>query len=200
MGTAQISDPEAIFHYVMAGRATLTLVSRTTGLRFTFQVSPKLVRLVDGEDTGKFAARVREAMDGVRFVKVLTGADNTRDYTYIGHINAERRFRTDNRTALDPNTPSVRAWAWFWDVLMRRLPKLNQLEVWHHGKCSRCGRRLTVPESLSTGLGPVCAEEAYGAFHGGTPTHTTSSARVAALALKPRGVLSFHTATSEAAR
>jgi hypothetical protein len=35
------------------------------------------------------------------------------------------------------------------------LPK--GLKVHHEGRCCRCGRKLTVPESIETGLGPECA-------------------------------------------
>jgi hypothetical protein len=27
----------------------------------------------------------------------------------------------------------------------------------HAGKCGRCGRKLTVPQSIETGIGPECA-------------------------------------------
>jgi hypothetical protein len=29
--------------------------------------------------------------------------------------------------------------------------------VWHEGRCGRCGRKLTVPESIESGFGPECA-------------------------------------------
>jgi len=32
------------------------------------------------------------------------------------------------------------------------------IEVWHSGECSRCGRKLTDPTSIEGGLGPVCAD------------------------------------------
>ena len=32
------------------------------------------------------------------------------------------------------------------------------LEVWHEGRCGRCGRKLTTPQSVETGFGPVCAQ------------------------------------------
>ena len=34
------------------------------------------------------------------------------------------------------------------------------VEVWHEGRCCRCARRLTVPESIILGLGPACATRA----------------------------------------
>jgi hypothetical protein len=30
------------------------------------------------------------------------------------------------------------------------------MELWHEGRCGKCGRALTVPESIESGLGPVC--------------------------------------------
>jgi hypothetical protein len=30
-------------------------------------------------------------------------------------------------------------------------------DVHHEGKCGRCGRKLTVPESVKSGFGPECA-------------------------------------------
>ena len=39
---------------------------------------------------------------------------------------------------------------------------LSRADVYHSGTCSRCGRVLTTPESIRSGLGPVCAELAAG--------------------------------------
>jgi hypothetical protein len=30
------------------------------------------------------------------------------------------------------------------------------IEIWHEGKCGKCGRQLTVPSSIETGIGPEC--------------------------------------------
>jgi hypothetical protein len=47
------------------------------------------------------------------------------------------------------------AFAWFWDRLRNgNLPE--QVEVHHEGRCGRCGRALTVPESIESGFGPEC--------------------------------------------
>lgn len=34
---------------------------------------------------------------------------------------------------------------------------LNKLSYYHEGRCGRCRRKLTVPESIINGIGPVCA-------------------------------------------
>lgn len=54
----------------------------------------------------------------------------------------------------------ARVFAWLWATRLstgRELPE--QVEVWHEGRCGRCGRRLTVPESISTGFGPECVKK-----------------------------------------
>lgn len=155
---SQITDREAIEPYVLGGNATVTVVSKTTGARFTYKVEQKRVRpRKDGETEEEYDARKRRAYDGPRFVKVMTGPDNEHCYTYVGHIDEKRRFRLDRRSKLSANAPSVSAWQWFWSALRAKSEKIDQCEVWHDGRCSRCGRKLTVPESVASGIGPVCA-------------------------------------------
>ena len=31
--------------------------------------------------------------------------------------------------------------------------------VYHVGKCGKCGKKLTTPESILTGLGPTCSNK-----------------------------------------
>lgn len=125
--------------FVLAGRAVFTLRSRRTGDRFTYQV------------------KARDISDPrtVWFVSVLTGAQNDSDYSYLGFINAEEVFVNGGvKSRIGYDAPSAKGFAWFWrhvDAL-----DLEQVEVWHEGACGRCGRALTDPESIASGLGPVC--------------------------------------------
>lgn len=135
----QIS-PEQAPGYILAGNATVTLVSRATGVRFTYKI-----RQPDEETP--------------HFVKVLTGSDNEADYQYLGTIFDRETYHHGRRSHIGKDAPSARAWAWFWSRLMADMD-LSDVEVWHEGRCGRCGRKLTVPESIITGLGPVCAQAA----------------------------------------
>src|SRR5882672_9405186 len=38
----------------------------------------------------------------------------------------------------------------------------NHIEIWHSGSCGRCGRTLTVPESVLSGFGPECINKMKG--------------------------------------
>jgi len=141
MSNAQITDPSAIRRFVTAGRARVTLVSERTGDRFTFQVKAK--KGDDGKRSSDFF-----------FVSVLTGPQNTSDYTYLGHVN-RGQFHNDRKMRIGPEAPSRQAFAWFWRRLQAE-KALPECEVWHEGRCGRCSRVLTVPESIMSGLGPVC--------------------------------------------
>ena len=32
------------------------------------------------------------------------------------------------------------------------------VKVFHSGKCGKCGKKLTTPESIKSGLGPYCSK------------------------------------------
>jgi len=125
--------------FAYAGKSTLTLVSVKTGARFTYRISA--------------------APDGqAHFVGVLTGADNDRDYSYLGRI-ARGVFWLGRKVPragdISTDAPSAKAFDWFWRQLAKgNLP--DTLEVWHEGRCGRCGRKLTVPASIESGFGHEC--------------------------------------------
>ena len=129
-----IQNPEGQLAYVLGGRGKFTLVSKATGNRFTY----KSVR----KDKGVF-------------VFTLVGPDNEADFDlFAGTLFYDT---TTFRRASDAE--SARAFLWWAEAQRnRRYEALTQVEFWHEGKCGRCGRALTDPESIARGLGPVCAE------------------------------------------
>jgi Family of unknown function (DUF6011) len=125
--------------FMLAGKSTVTLVSQKTGARFTYRISA--------------------TPDGAAyFVGLLSGPDNNADYKYLGRIS--RGIFWPGRKVPKPgdisrDAPSARAFDWAWRALARgTMPE--QLEIWHEGRCGRCGRKLTVPESIAQGFGPEC--------------------------------------------
>jgi hypothetical protein len=127
--------------YALAGNAKLTVVSKATGARFTFRI------------------RVAKGSEGARyFVSVLTGANNEADYTYLGTVFATGgcAYAHGRKSTIAPTATSAKAFAWVWKRLAAGyLPE--GIEIHHEGSCGKCGRALTVPESIASGLGPVCA-------------------------------------------
>lgn len=141
MSRKRFDDGPAAAAFILGGNARVTLVSRVSGARFTYQV--------------------RASDDGqVFFVKVLTGPDNTSTYSYLGFIRDGSYRHGGSKSRIGENAHSAKAWAWAWHQLStyQRIPK--HLEVWHEGRCGRCARVLTVPESIASGFGPVCVGRA----------------------------------------
>jgi hypothetical protein len=122
--------------YALAGRATITMVGKSA--RFTYRI--------------KQAMKDDKPVD-MWFVSLLTGPDNYQDYQYIGVLRGEEaKFGLTAKSKLSSDAPGVQAMIWIsrnWESLA--------MEVWHEGVCGRCGRKLTVPESIALGIGPVCA-------------------------------------------
>lgn len=160
---SQFSAGSAARDFALAGNARITLVSTKTGARFTYRIS---------------APRDDKGAD-VRFVALLNGSDNESSFAYLGTVFlAERvaiggnafgrvygkipakapKFVHGKKSKIGESAPSARAFSWAWSFLSRgELPP--GAEVWHEGRCGCCGRALTVPESIASGIGPVCAEK-----------------------------------------
>jgi hypothetical protein len=144
----KLDDPLA---FMMAGNAYFTLVSKKTEVRFTYRVALK-----------KKASRAV----GPFWVSVLTGSDNTRDYTFIGTIFAvggRAIFRFSKKSHLTHDAKSVVAFEWTTERLTTDGKMPSEVEVYHAGRCGRCGRKLTVPESIESGYGPECIQLIGGA-------------------------------------
>ncbi len=135
--------------FVLAGDATFTITSRKTGTRYTFKVS-------------------QNEAGTMYFVSVLTGPDNWTNYKYFGIIvNGEFKFGNPERVKVAATAPSAQAFDFFWRHINgqpftlkgteKQVTLAECVEVHHEGKCCRCGRKLTVPSSVESGVGPECA-------------------------------------------
>lgn len=129
-----LSDAKA---FALAGNALLTLESRKTGTHFTYRIR------ATKDDDQKF------------FVSLLSGPDNENDYQYLGLV-AGGAFRLTKASKATSEAPSVKAFDYFMRLNGPEMPA--QLAVYHQNKCGKCGRTLTVPESVQSGIGPECAK------------------------------------------
>jgi hypothetical protein len=159
MNRGQFTEGATALRFMLAGHARITLVSAKTGQRFTFRIS-----------------KPRDAQRGVPaplFVALLRGPDNGSDFQFLGTIFHDRRYSRGTRdgsayvierpfvlgkkSRIAANAPSALAFVFAWKHIERAaLPP--DCEVWHEGKCGCCGRALTVPESIASGIGPICAQ------------------------------------------
>lgn len=128
-----------IADFIFGGKAYFTIVSKVSGTRYTYRV-------------------YKSKDSNVYFVSVMTGSDNNTSYSYIGMINRDMQFVLTAKSKYDFSDARVSAFTWFFSQIIHSGTKLGMMEFWHEGRCGCCGRRLTVPESIETGIGPECAK------------------------------------------
>lgn len=127
---------EKALEFILGGNALFTCLNKNTQVRFTY----KVVHDCDNEKQYK--------------IYVLNGSDNTSNYKQIGYIDICRPFAS----AISVHTrdlPSFKQFEYIYLILVtdRIIP---DLEIWHMGRCCKCGRVLTVPDSIERGIGPEC--------------------------------------------
>lgn len=137
---AELVDPAATVRFMLAGSAHVTFQSRRTGTRFTYRV-----QLAD--------PRPGDDREPPHFVAVLTAPDH---YDYLGCIFERRTYKHGWKSRIASDAPSAIAFDWVWARLISG-EMHPELAIYHEGRCGACGRRLTTPESVSSGLGPICA-------------------------------------------
>lgn len=150
----QVTNLEVVkkFFAPAMNSTTVTLVSKKTQTRFTYDIKRK-------------EPREGGAAENVWYVDLLSGPDNRADYTPLAVLTKRQdrlTYHHAGRSKVSPDAPSAVALKWAIEqfVIGDSAEALAKVEVWHEGRCARCGRKLTVPTSVALGLGPECAEKA----------------------------------------
>lgn len=128
--------PKDVKDFVLAGNATITLSVNHT--HFTYKI-------------------IRSHNNGVYFVRLLSGPDNEQDYTYLGAYITDACLMVPCKTWKGhPSYTWPASLRLIWRLLynIENIPR--DIRVYHEGRCGRCGRKLTTPESIERGYGPEC--------------------------------------------
>lgn len=142
----QAITPSGVLDYIFSGKAVLTVKSLKTKKHITYKVKQKVVKIKDlnGKKTG-------ERREDLFFVNVMTGNDNN-TFTYLGVVaRAKGIVKTTTKSSFKDSDPATKVIQW-----VINNPMHTDLRVFHDNSCGRCGRRLTVPTSVKTGIGPIC--------------------------------------------
>lgn len=115
----------------------VTILNPATGNHRTFEVRTQ-------KEDAKFAP-------GQRIVSLLAGPDNESDYQGFGFVGDDGHIRIWKKK----QSPLFATYA-----LMLERPEVYEekgLQYAVEGRCRKCNRRLTTPQSIEAGIGPVCA-------------------------------------------
>ena len=130
-------------NFFTAGRAVFT-IQLPNGEHYTY-------RIKKSKATDKYAATF--------FIGLLTGPDNTSDYTYLGIMGEDGSVKLTGKSKYSDNSFPVRLLRRTLAVVFtdqQHLMTEKGYVLHHEGRCGRCGRALTVPRSVELGIGPEC--------------------------------------------
>jgi hypothetical protein len=128
----KISTNSEALKFMFASKAHVTFLNTKTGNRFTYKI--KAVK-----------------NSNLFFVSVLTSPDV---WSYLGTI-VDGNYKVGKKSNISTDAQSNKVFSYVLKNLKSNtLPDF--IEVWHEGFCGKCGRRLTVPQSILNGLGPEC--------------------------------------------
>jgi hypothetical protein len=134
---SEILNRKDSLNFILAGNSTVTFVNSKTNNRFTF--------------------KIRKSKDSeLYFVSLLNSPDN---YVYIGIIIPDG-FRHSKKSSISEKSQSVQVFKYVYNKLIKDTLE-DFIQIWHEGKCGKCGRKLTVPNSISTGIGPECMKNIH---------------------------------------
>lgn len=119
--------------FVFAGYALFTVTNEDTGNHVTFKVK-------------------KHKEEELWFV-------NTRDansFEFIGSCFKEKKYFHGKKSHLTLDDRKVQVFVWLLDRFFNNQDKYPMVKVFHHGRCGACNKKLTTPESIKAGMGPVC--------------------------------------------
>jgi hypothetical protein len=134
--------------WITAGKAIFTIAS-PKGAHYTY-------RVLHHEETGHYPETY--------FVSLLTGPSNEDDYTYLGILKpGTGEVVLTLKSRYTAETVPVRVLRWALGRVWKDQPLPEGYRLHHEGRCGRCGRVLTVPQSIDSGYGPECIKFVTGA-------------------------------------
>jgi len=95
-------------------------------------------------------------------VDLMVGSDNESDFGFIGSINTRGFYKASTKSKVDADRKAVanRTLVWLLTKINNGVDLPDALEIKGASKCCRCARKLTNPESVDDGMGPVCRKKA----------------------------------------
>ena len=139
-----------------AGRAVLTFENHEAGTHMTVKVS----QARDKQDRKKLLPMFHVS------VKLL--GDRLQSYAYAGTVFTDSGNWNLSRK-VNPNDQIARVFRWLKAVTANPEALRGKVNLFHEGRCCKCGLPLTHPESISTAIGPKCLKDMMAREQGFNP-------------------------------
>jgi hypothetical protein len=119
--------------FIFAGNALFTVVNEDTKNHVTIKIK-------------------KHKDEEIWFVTTLSG----HNYVNIGTCFSDKKFKVKKDGILNIGDQKIKVFEWLLDTFLNNQDKYPMVKVYHHGKCGSCGKKLTTPNSIKSGIGPVC--------------------------------------------
>ena len=95
-------------------------------------------------------------------IDLMVGKDNDADFGFIGSVSTNGFYKPSEKSKVDADRKAVadRTLVWLLTKLYHGVELPEALEIKGASKCCRCSRKLTNPDSVDDGMGPVCRRKA----------------------------------------
>lgn len=133
-----LNSTENVTKFIIGGKANFTVKSLKTNDHLIYKVTKAK------DDPNKYFVSIDYHYDKFMCIGLLFSDDAKQKFTF----RKAKKFSDD--------TKSVIVFDWIVTKFLNNKIGSNQVEFYHHGKCARCGRKLTTPHSIEIGIGPEC--------------------------------------------
>lgn len=140
---------ENIKEFILGGKADFTILQEGTDKTKEQQYKYRITIPKDSEPSNTQVWYVSAELDETNSGVELDG----KNLKYQGYLKRDLSFSIGARGIEDYNQKSINGLVW---VLKHSNNLPSVVHIYHHGKCSVCGRKLTDAKSLRCGVGPTC--------------------------------------------
>jgi len=140
----KLTDKDEIQLYVSGGKGRFRLKSLKSEKEFTYKISPMSKRNIRYDEY-------------TFYVSLLPN-----DFLGVFKLEENKYIHSKKSTKIY-DSPEVKGFRWLLDQFEKNTEFPTEMEFYHMGVCSCCGKTLTTPESIQMGIGPVCFKR-YGSI------------------------------------
>lgn len=140
---------ENIKEFILGGNANFTIIQEATDKTSEKQYKYRITIPKDNTPDNTKVWYVYAELSSKGFAVEQDG----KYLKYQGYLKRDLSFNIGEKGIENYNTKAIKGLIW---VLKNynNLPK--EVHIYHHGRCSVCGKKLTDAKSLRCGVGPTC--------------------------------------------